>query len=164
MLILSILSATIFMGLYYLYTIKNPDNNWYNQFTGSYVFWFNRLPNKAIKWSLLICYIIYWITFLYLSGTYKSVSIIYSSILSAIVGFFIIKDTFLNRLHSSVLQISVWTGIIFVLVRCISGNSLVTLLSPEFYVWSFLIAVMLVHFDFTVHINADCLVTWRFYV
>ena len=132
MLILSILSATIFMGLYYLYTIKKPDNNWYNQFTGSYVFWFNRLPNKAIKWSLLICYIIYWITFLYLSGTYKSISIIYSSILSAIVGFFIIKDTFLNRLHSSVLQISVWTGIIFVLVRCINywWISILSLLIP----------------------------------
>ena len=54
MLILSIISATIFMFLYWYYTKKNPNNNWYNQFTGSYVFWFNRLPNKIVKWSLLI--------------------------------------------------------------------------------------------------------------
>ena len=45
----------------------------------------------------------------------------------------------------------------------IVGSIRVAWLSSEFYVWSFFVAVVLVYFDFTVHVYADGLVAWRFY-
>lgn len=132
--IISIITSTIFMILFLWYTKKTINNNWYNQFIGSYMFWYNRLPNKLIKYILLACYLIFWLSFLYLDGIGKQIAIIYPSILSALVGFFMIdkKEKFLSKLHSSVLQISVWTGVIFVLVRCIEfwWISILSLLIP----------------------------------
>ena len=134
MLIISIISVTIFMFLYTCFTIKHKDNNWYNQFVGSYVFWYNRLTNKITKYTLLVCYCVFWTLFLFMEGIDKHVAIVYSSLLSAIVGYVVIdkKEKFLTKLHSSVLQISVWTGIIFVLVRCINywWISILSLLIP----------------------------------
>lgn len=119
--IIATICVIYFLSCYLIYT-KNCKNNkkWVRQFIGSYIFWNKEIPNKLIRYSLLLCYICFWFIFIILlNSDYSTWLIFISTTMTYFCGMFICKDdkTILSKIHNGILQASIWTSIVFVLVR-----------------------------------------------
>lgn len=118
--IVATISVLYFLIRYYFYTKNHKDNKkWIKEFIGSYVFWHNSIPDKTIRYSLLASYSCFWIMFVFLLNNWL---IFISTITVYFVGMFISTEnkTVLSKIHNGILQASIWTSIVFVLVRSIS--------------------------------------------
>lgn len=104
---------------YYKYTKSCKKKPWLNQYIGSYIFWCKEIPNKKIRYYLLIQYVIFWMLFVILSGNYLYWLMLFSGPTVFYVGYKLKNKALLDNIHNGILQFSVWTGFIFVLVRAL---------------------------------------------